>query len=76
MDFSWSIPWIYHGYLIIDHGFVISTMKNPWNSHGFSMYFLWSIDGISSGFLSMAIEGHGYPMDLTMGFPGITMDFQ
>ena len=27
-------------------------------------------------FLSMAIERHGYSMDLTMGFPGITMDFQ
>ena len=29
MDFSRSVPWIYHGYLIIDHGFVISAMKNP-----------------------------------------------
>ena len=49
MDFSWSIPWIYHRYLRIDHGFVTYTMKIPWNSHGFSMYFPWSIDGISAG---------------------------
>ena len=32
--------------------------------------------GFPLGFLSMAIERHGYSMDLTMGFPGITMDFQ
>ena len=32
--------------------------------------------GFPLGVLSMAIEGHGHSMDLTMGFPGITMDFQ
>ena len=85
MDFSWSIPWIYHGYLIIDHGFVISTMKNPWNSHGFSMYFPWSIEGISSWFFEYGHRktwvfhgsdhgvywnNHGFPMSLPCsGFP-------
>ena len=79
MDFSWSIPWIYHGYLIIDHGFVISTMhymKNPWNSHGFPMYFPSSIDGISSWFFEYGHRNtwvfhgsdHGFPWN-NHGFP-------
>ena len=60
MDFSWSIPWSFHGILEYGHAFVIST-------HGFSMYFSWSTHGISSGVLSMAIEKtwvfHENPMD-------------
>ena len=62
MDFSWSVPWSYHGYLTIDHGFAISTMINPWNSHGFFMYFPWSIDRISSG-------GFEYGHRKDMGIP-------
>ena len=76
MDFSWSILWIYHGYLIIDHGFVISTMKNAWTCHGLSMYFPWSIDGISSWFFeyghrkTWVFHGsdHGFPWN-NHGFP-------
>ena len=48
MDYSWSIPWI----VGIRSRFVKSTIKNPWNSHGFSMYFPWSIHGISSVFFN------------------------
>ena len=28
------------------------------------------------GFRGMAMQFYGKPMDLAMGFPGITMDFQ
>ena len=65
MDFSWSIPWIYHGYLIIDHGFVISTMKNPWYSHAYPCVFSWIFYGTDHG-SSMGTEPlilHGKRME-------------
>ena len=74
MDFSWSIPWNSHGILEYGHSFVISTMDNPWKTHGFSMYFPWLIHGISSGVLSMAIEKtwvfHEKPMDFHGQYDG------
>ena len=86
MDFSWSIPWIYHGYLIIDHGFVISTMKNPWVFHVFPMvnrnisscFFeyghrkTWVFHGSDHGF---PWNNHGFPMSLPCYFYGCSMVF-
>ena len=74
MNCSWSIPWNFHGILEYGYAFVISTMDNPWKTHGFSMYFPWLIHGISSGVLSMAIEKtwvfHEKPMDFHSQYDG------
>ena len=54
IDFSWSVPWSFHGILEYGHAFIISSMEHPW--HGFSMYFPWLIHVFSSRVLSVAIE--------------------
>ena len=63
-------------FLECGHAFVISTMENPWKTHGFSMYFPWLIHEISSGVLGMAIEKawvfHEKPMDFHGQYDGFS----
>ena len=43
MDFSWSIPWRFHGISEYGHAFVISTTDNPWVFHVFPMVNTWDL---------------------------------
>ena len=70
---SMDVPWIFDNRPWFCYIYYEKSMEQPWVVRVFPMVNRWDFLLV---FFSMAIERHGYSMDLTMGFPGITMDFQ
>ena len=87
---SMDLPWIFDNRPWFCYIYYEKSMEQPWEQPWLSMYFPWSIDGISSWFFEYGHRktwvfhgsdhgfpwnNHGFPMSLHVIFYGCSMVF-